>query len=276
VTVNLYTVLVRQVAFNASTNGKKELSERVLTIFIKLLKLTLKAIKIDTYDGEINKTNAQYIEAMKLVALFGNSAEARVAMLGYNDEDIVCANIELYILCLKLLMYLDEEHLPAQHALHFKQNVIRDCLFVLGAKITAEHSPLTVKKYLRLCSLLTSVLPLTEMSQLVAALSSLSGIMFMKLSNDSSLFGQHTILAARRQYILLIWDITKNVLSKIASSEHAILLSKIGKSAVSFTQQLPPKDLIKKYFELFQEQDDDLMTGLWHCLSVYILWHLQT
>ncbi len=269
--------LVRHATLTASTTTKHALSARVLTLFIKQLKLALKAIKVETDDGEINTNNVQYHEAMKIVSLFGNSAEVRAELLKHNSEDNVRSNIELYILILKLLTYLDEEHVPAQHALNFKLNIVRDCLFVLGSKITTEHSHLTIKKYLRLCALLTSVLSLADLQQVAHVLNQFIGGIFKESSADeSSIFGQQTALATRRLFILLVLDITKNLLANLTSTEHVTLLSRIGSTAVSLLKDFSSKELMGAFFELFQEQDDDLMTGLWHWLSVYTQWNLIT
>jgi hypothetical protein len=276
VTANLYMDFVRHATFTSNTTTRQTFSARVLNLFIKQVKLALKSIKTETDDGEINTNNAHFVEAMKLVYFFGNSSEVRVELLKYRDEDSVRDNIELYILLLKLLTYLNEEHLPAHYAVNFKVNVVRDCLFVLGASVTAEHSHLTVKKYLRLCSLLTSVLSLADLQQMMNVLHSFTGVIFTALrGNESSIFGQQIVLATRRLFILLALDITKNLLSNMTSSEHVTLLSKIGNSVVSLLKNFSPKELIATFFELFQEQDDDLMTGLWHLLSVHMQWNLS-
>lgn len=276
VTANLYVNFVRHATFTSNTTTRQTFSARILNLFIKQVKLALKSIKTETDDGEINTNNAHFVEAMKLVYLFGNSSEVRVELLKHRDEDSVRDNIELYILLLKLLTYLNEEHLPAQFAVNFKVNLVRDCLFVLGASVTAEHSHLTVKKYLRLCSLLTSVLSLADLQQMMNVLHSFTGVIFTALrDNETSIFGQQIVLATRRLFILLVLDITKNLLSNMTSSEHVTLLSKIGNSAVSLLKNFVPKELIATFFELFQEQDDDLMTGLWHLLSVHMQWNLS-
>jgi hypothetical protein len=276
VTANLYMNFVRHATFTSNTTTRQTFSARILNLFIKQVKLALKSIKTETDDGEINTNNAHFVEAMKLVYLFGNSSEVRVELLKHRDEDSVRDNIELYILLLKLLTYLNEEHLPSQFAVNFKVNLVRDCLFVLGASVTAEHSHLTVKKYLRLCSLLTSVLSLADLQQMMNVLHSFTGVIFTALrDNETSIFGQQIVLATRRLFILLVLDITKNLLSNMTSSEHVTLLSKVGNSTVSLLKNFVPKELIATFFELFQEQDDDLMTGLWHLLSVHMQWNLS-
>lgn len=274
VTANLYTDLVRLATSTANTTTKHVVLAHLLTLFIKQVKLALKSIKTETDDGEINKSNSHYVEAMKLLYLFGNSSEVRVELLKHGDEDNLRANIELHVLLLKLLTYLSDEPLSAQHATSFKLNLVRDCLFVIGAKITADCAALTVKKYLRLCTLLTSVLSLADLHRLLSVLHFFSTIFSTTLRDDeTSIFGQQIVLATRRLFILLVLDITKNLLSNLTSTEHMTLLSKIGNTAVSLLRNFTANELTGAFFELFQEQDDDLMTGLWHLLAVHTQWN---